>query len=74
MVCMYMLIIWWYMCAYIMMCIVKINICRPKGENVDVKALGDYDSGMSIMSIYILCHTYLHVETPFCLILYLLIL
>lgn len=26
-------------------------VCRPKGENVDVKALGDYDGGMSILII-----------------------
>ena len=31
------------------------NVGRPKGENVDVKALGDYDGGMS--KLILLCNT-----------------
>lgn len=30
-------------------CISLLHTCRPKGENVDVKALGDYDSGKEIV-------------------------
>ena len=34
-----------------------VNICRPKGENIDVKALRDYDSGMLIRALDIV-HVY----------------
>ena len=41
-------LIYMYMYMYIY------NVGRPKGENVDVKALGDYDGGMS--KLILLCN------------------
>lgn len=40
-----------------MMCTLTLTHCRPKGENVDVKALGDYDGGMLIVISVNVCHT-----------------
>ena len=39
-----------YICNLVVSC-TSFCVCRPKGENVDVKALGDYDGGMSILII-----------------------